>query len=103
MRTIRLITEGAAARWPVVKNAEAEALGTDKKSPTKVLIKSSGLCKRLIKTMNENRDVTLFLVICLVMRRKLIRRRDQMLLELWASDLTPMLDYCMQLLVGVYV
>src|SRR2546430_13629080 len=78
MRTIRLITEGAAARWPVVKNAEAEALGTVKKSPTKVLIKSSGLCKRLIKTMNENRDVTLFLVLCLVMRRKLDRKSTRL-------------------------
>src|SRR5881227_1393778 len=64
MRTIRLITEGAAARWPVIKNAETEALGTVKKSSTKVLIKSSGLCKRLIKTMNENRDLTPILDVC---------------------------------------
>src|SRR2546430_17707874 len=95
MRTIRLITEGAAARWPVVKNAEAEALGTVKTSPTKVLIKSSGLCKRLIKTMNENRDVTLFLVLCLVMRRHLIRRRDPKLVEMEASELTPIPGGCL--------
>src|SRR5207248_10569170 len=99
MRTIRLITEGAAARWPVIKNAETEALGTVKKSSTKVLIKSSGLCKRLIKTMNENRDVTLFLVLCLVMRRRLIRRCGQKLLEIEASDLTPILDVCQRLVV----
>src|SRR5207237_9981785 len=99
MRTIRLITEGAAARWPVVKNAEAEALGTVKKSSTKVLIKSSGLCKRLIKTMNENRAVTLFFVLCLVWRRKLIRRRDQMLLEIEAIDWTPFLEACLGLFV----
>src|SRR5437764_12307925 len=100
MRTIRLITEGAAARWPVVKNTKAEAFGAVKKLPTKVLIKSSSLCKCLIKTMNENRNVTLFLVLCLVMRRKLIRRRDQKLLEIGASDLTPILDVCQRLLVA---
>src|SRR5438034_7056510 len=98
MRTIRLITEGAAARWPVIKNAETEALGTVKKSSTKVLIKSSGLCKRWIKTMNENRDVILFLVLCLVIRRTLIRVRDQKLLELEAGDWTQFLDVCQGLL-----
>src|SRR5437764_12958931 len=100
MRTIRLITEGAAARWPVVKNTKAEAFRAVKKLRTKVLIKSSSLGKCLIKTMNENRDVTLFLVLCLLMRRKLIRRRDQTLLEIEPNHLTRILDVCKRLLVA---
>ena len=100
MRTVRLIPQDIAARRPVVKNAEAEAIRAIKKSLAKVLIKPRGFCKRLVITMNENRDVTLFLILCLVVCRKFIRCTDQKLLESGASDLPPILDVCQRLFVA---
>jgi hypothetical protein len=74
------------------RNAEAEAVRTFKKSAAQVLIKPYGFCKRLVVTMNENRNVTLFLVLCLVKSRKFVGSSDEKLLEIGASNLTPFID-----------
>jgi len=42
--------------------------------------------------MNKNCDVTLFLVLCLVIFWKLIRRRDQQLLKVGSGNFPPVLD-----------
>src|SRR6266542_776508 len=72
MRTIRLLPQDVTARWRVVQDAKPETVGTVKKAAAKLLVKRRGFCKRLVVTMNENRDMTLFLVLCLVVLRKLV-------------------------------
>src|SRR5205823_3165907 len=92
MRTIGLIAQEAAARRPVVQHAKPETVGTVKKAAAKLLVKCRGFYKRLVITMNKNRDMALFLVLCLVILRKLIRRPDQQLLKVAGSNFPPVLD-----------
>src|SRR4030095_7550790 len=76
MRTIRLIAQDVTARWPVVQDTKPKTVGTVKKASANLLVKRCGFCKRLVITMNEDRDMTLFLVLCLVVLRKLVRGCD---------------------------
>src|SRR6266566_2494015 len=92
MRTIGLVAQEAAARRPVVQNAQPETVGTVKKAAAKLLIKCRGFYKRLVITMNKNRDMALFLVLCLVILRKLIRRPDEQLLKVGGRNFPPVLD-----------
>src|SRR6266540_685581 len=92
MRTIRFIPQDVTARWPVVQDAKPETVGTVKKAAAKLLVKRCGFCKRLVVTMNENRDMTLFLVLCLVVLRKLVRCCDQQLLKIGGGNLAPVVD-----------
>ena len=76
MGAVRFIAQDAAARWPVVQYAKPETILAIKKFTAKVFIKRCGFCKRLVITMNKNRDVALFLVLGLVILRKPICRGD---------------------------
>src|SRR6266550_8182400 len=92
MRTIRFVAQEAAARWPVVQDAKPEAVRTVKEAGAKLLIKRCGFYKRLVVPMNKNRDVALFLVLCRVIFRKLIRRGDQQFLKVGGGNFPPVLD-----------
>src|SRR6266487_1883883 len=92
MRTIVLVAQEDAARRPVVQNSQPETVATVKKAAAKLLIKCRGFYKRLVITMNKNRDMALFLVLFLVILRKLIRRPDEQLLKVGGRNFPPVLD-----------
>ena len=92
MRTIRLVTKDAAARWPSVKDAETQAVRTVKKLATKVLIKLGGRSELVVETVNKNGDVALFLVLRRVVCRKFVRCRGQKFLEIGFGNFPPVVD-----------
>src|SRR5262249_39099213 len=92
MRTIGLIAQETAARWPVIQKAKTETIRTVKEVTAKLLVKCCGLCKRLVITMNQNRDVALFFVLNLIELRKVIGRGDQHLLKVGGGNFPPVAD-----------
>ena len=50
--------------------------------------------------MHKNCDVALFLVLCLIMRRKFIGGSDQKLLEISASNVAPILNVSKRLFIA---
>jgi hypothetical protein len=50
--------------------------------------------------MHKNSDVALFLVLCLIMRRKSIGGSDQKLLEISTSNLAPILNISQRLFIA---
>src|SRR6266581_3762657 len=100
MRTIRLVAEDTSARWPVVKNTKPETIRPFKKSAAKVLIKPGGGSKFVVESVHENGDVTLFLVFRRIVRGKFIGGRNQKLLKICLSNLSPILDVSERLFIA---
>jgi hypothetical protein len=77
-----------------------ETVRSVKKVTTKRLVKRCSLRKRLVLPVNEDRDVALFFVFYLAIRRKLIRRSNQQFLKVVASNLPSVLDVIERLFVA---
>src|SRR5204863_8406388 len=79
---------------------EAKTVRTVEQLGAKVLIKSRGLSKGLVKAVYKDCDMTLLFILRRVMRRKFIGGSDQKFLEIGSRNFPPVVDISQRLFIA---